>query len=96
MTKGDVFGIIHPNLFSRVQLVEAKKKHEWGLNPSSAQKSWSVEPDDLDEYGERKTYLPLPPRNLPGFVDFYDENDLENRLVHPETIHEAMDAINTN
>ncbi|KAH9479809.1 hypothetical protein JR316_0008404 [Psilocybe cubensis] len=91
MTKGDLFGNIPPSMFSRVLFVQATKKHAWGLDPLAAQKSWTVEPDDLDEYGMRKTFLPAPPRPLHAFVDFRGAV----RPPHPETIQEATSAVNT-
>ncbi|KAF8884045.1 hypothetical protein CPB84DRAFT_175216 [Gymnopilus junonius] len=69
VTKGNHLNLIPPELFARVELVEARKTHLWGEDGVTMVKRWPLEPDDYDASGRRKTLLPLLGRGVHGFVD---------------------------
>jgi len=81
--------LISPDLFHRAQLVEAKKTHLWGSRNPQFKTGWPVEQLDYDEYGRRRTMLPLLPYNIHGFVDLVKFKQPDESFVHPETVKEA-------
>lgn len=93
LTRGNNFGMIPPAFFKHVKVVKANRIHLWGVDEPFPIKQTPVDPTVYNENGHRKTFLNILERNLHGFVDFYGENDLKNRPIHPDTLKEAAEVV---
>jgi hypothetical protein len=99
ITKGNEAGYIPPSLFSRVDLVTAKKNLLWGDPKPIHQEGWvGFDEVDLHPDGKRKTYL-QPTKGITGFVlpEAFTSVDTGLRLEDvPGLKDEAMRVLQTN
>lgn len=93
VTKGDHLGYIPPDYFKRVQLVNARKNLLFGEPDPLPDMSWARDGQDYDEGGQKMTFLPIPEKNLKGFVNLTSRRKM-GLAIHPETLQEAKDVLN--